>query len=57
MQNRQIDKKTTKQVRIDIDLHKLLKVKSAEAGMTIKAFLEDHIAGLLDVSPPDNKNS
>jgi len=56
MQNRQIDKKTTKQVRISVDLHKKLKVKSAKEGMTIKAFLEYYIAELLSVSPPDSKN-
>ncbi len=53
MENRQIDKKTTKQVRIDAGLHQLLKVKAAESSTTIKAFLEEYLAELLAV---DEKN-
>lgn len=49
MQNRQIDKKTTKQVRIDAGLHQLLKVKSAKSGMTLKALVEDYLSELLAV--------
>jgi len=47
MENRQIDKKS-KQVRIDVYLHKRLKVESAKANMSIKAYLESYIVELLD---------
>lgn len=40
MQNRQIDKKTTKQIRIDAGLHQLLKVKAAKSGITLKTLVE-----------------
>lgn len=50
MQNRQIDKKTTKQVRIDAGLHQLLKIKAAKSGMTIKALLEEYLADILAVN-------
>lgn len=49
MQNPQSDKNITKQVRIDIGLHKLLKVKAAESGVTIKTLLEGFLADLLAV--------
>ncbi len=47
--NQQIDKKTTKQIRIDAGLHKLLKLKATTAGMSIKALLEGYLADLLAV--------
>lgn len=40
MDNRQIDKKITKQIRIDAGLHRILKTKAAKAGISIKEFLE-----------------
>jgi len=40
MNNRQSDTKTTKQIRIDSGLHKLLKVKASKAEMTLRDFLE-----------------
>lgn len=49
MNNRQIDNKFTKQIRIDVGLHKLLKIKAAKAGMTIKTLLEGYLAELLRV--------
>lgn len=49
MQNRQIDNKSTKQVRIDAGLHQLLKVIAAESSMTIKELLEDYLAEMLEV--------
>ncbi len=49
MQNRQIDRKTSKQVRIDSGLHYLLKLKATEAGQSIKAFLEGILADILGV--------
>jgi len=47
---RQSDKNRTKQVRIDAGLHKLLKVRAAEAGTSIRSVLEDYLAELLEVS-------
>ena len=49
MQKRQIDKKTTKQVRIDAGLHQLLKIKAAEQGESIKGLLEGYLADILAV--------
>jgi hypothetical protein len=49
MQNRQIDNKPTKQIRIDAGLHQLLKVKAAQLKLTIKALLEGYLADLLGV--------
>ena len=46
---RQIDNKSTKQVRIDAGLHQLLKVRAAKSSTTIKALLEDCLAELLEV--------
>lgn len=48
-QSRQIDKKLTKQVRIDSGLHHLLKVKAAAEKTTIKNLLEGCAAELLEV--------
>ena len=45
--NRQIDIKTTKQIRIDAGIHQLLKLKATEAGESIKAFLEGILADIL----------
>lgn len=50
MQNRQIDKKTTKQVRIDINVHKHLKIQATKEGVSIKALLEGYIGELLNIS-------
>lgn len=47
--NRKIDKKTTKQIRIDIGLHELLKSKAKKRSMTIKTLLEGYLAELLAV--------
>lgn len=44
MTNLQSDKNSTKQIRIDAGLHKLLKIKSAGAGVSIKTLLEGYIA-------------
>jgi predicted HicB family RNase H-like nuclease len=49
MTNRQIDRKTTKQVRIDAGLHQMLKVKAAKAGMSIRTLLEGYLASLLEL--------
>lgn len=45
----QSDKKTTKQIRIDSGLHRLLKMKAAEQGVTSKSLLEDYLADILAV--------
>jgi len=47
MENRQIDRKLTKQIRIDTGYHQLLKIKSAKAGTSIKTLLEGYIADIL----------
>ena len=49
MENRQIDKNLTKQIRIDAELHQLLKVKAARAGISIKTLVEGYLADLLAV--------
>lgn len=46
---RQVDSKTTKQVRIDNYWHRLLKVRGAEAGKTIKELLEEALSEWWDV--------
>lgn len=38
---RQIDKKVTKQIRVDEGYHRLLKLEAAESGVTIKEVAED----------------
>jgi predicted HicB family RNase H-like nuclease len=43
MNNRQIDQRTTKQIRIDAGLHQLLKIKAAKSGMSIKTLLEGYV--------------
>lgn len=49
LKDRQIDKNSTKQVRIDTGYHKLLKMEAARQGMTIKTLLEGYLANLLEV--------
>ena len=44
MKNPQSDKNSTKQIRIDAELHKLLKIKASELSMSIKTLLEGYIA-------------
>jgi len=52
MKSNKIDKNLTKQIRIDSGLHQLLKIKAANAGVSIKTLLEGYLADLLAV---DNK--
>lgn len=54
MASRQSDKKTTKQVRIDSGLHRLLKIRAAESGRTIRDLLEEALAELLTFETDDN---
>lgn len=49
MQNRLVDKKRNKQVLIDTELHRLLKIKAAQDKTTIKALLEGVLAEMLSV--------
>lgn len=49
MQNRLVDKKRIKQVLIDTELHRLLKIKAAQEKTTIKALLEGVLAEVLSV--------
>lgn len=49
MKNRQVDKKLTKQVRIESGLHQLLKIKAGREKTTIKTLIEGCLADLLAV--------
>lgn len=42
--SQQSDRKTTKQVRIDSEWHKYLKVRAAQQGTTIESLLEGVLA-------------
>lgn len=53
MKNRQIDKKITKQIRIDIGLHQLLKIRAARSGIAIKTLLEDYLSDILAIDSKD----
>lgn len=44
MKSQKSDKNFTKQVRIENELHRLLKIKAAEQKTTIKTLLEGYIA-------------
>lgn len=46
MKKRQIDK-VTKQVRIDVEIHRQLKVQAAKEEKSIKSFLEELLIELL----------
>ena len=54
MTNRQVDKKSTKQVRIDAGLHQLLKLEATKRSISIKTLLEGCLAELLAI---ENKRS
>lgn len=49
MENRKIEEKTTKDIRIDAGLHQLLKLEATKRSMTIKTLLEGYLAELLAV--------
>jgi hypothetical protein len=53
---RQSDKNSTKQIRIDTGLHKLLKKKAIDEGMTVKSVLEDYLMDLLAVDNQKYEN-
>lgn len=52
----QSDKNSTKQIRIDAGLHKLLKLKAINEGTTIKSVLEDYLAEVLAVDNQKYEN-
>lgn len=52
-EKRQSDKNLTKQIRIDVGLHQLLKIKAAKSGTSIKTLLEGYLADLLGVDDRD----
>ncbi len=49
MNSNKIDKNSTKQIRIDAGLHRLLKLKATDAGISIKTLLEGYLADLLAI--------
>lgn len=48
-QSQQSDKNKTKQVRVDVELHRLLKIKAAAEKTSIKALIEGVVADILEV--------
>ena len=54
--SKKVDKKTTKQVRIDSGLHRLLKIEAARSGISIKELVEGALAELLAVIPITKKD-
>lgn len=55
--NRQIDKKKTRQVRIDSSVHQLLKIKAAESGETLRNLVEGCLADLLSIDENKKENN
>ena len=51
----QSDSKSTKQVRIDAGWHKLLRVKAAQQGTTIKALLDEIFSEALSPKEADKQ--
>ena len=47
--SRQVDKKSSMQVRIDIGYHLLVKIEAARSKRTIKELVEEGIALVLDL--------
>lgn len=52
--SRQIDKKNTMQVRIDSSVHRLVKIRAAEEGRTIRELVEEGLAEILGVENHDD---
>jgi len=46
-------KETTKQIRIDKELHRQLKMKASAQGESMKGLLEEALAEILSVAPKD----
>ena len=55
MQNRQIDK--TKQIRIDAELHHLLKIQAAKEKVSIKTLVERVLGEIVEYTPISLSNS
>lgn len=51
MINRLIDNKKTKQIRIDIELHRLLKIMASSEKISIKELVERSLGELVDFIP------
>ena len=49
MKNRQSDNKSTMQIRIDIKLHRLIKIKAAAQQQTIKSLVESVLVELIKI--------
>lgn len=49
-ENREIDQKKTKQVLIDTELHRLVKMKAADEKTTIRTLVEGALAELLAIA-------
>lgn len=47
MKSQLVNQNMTKHIKIDAGLHKLLKIKAAKSGMTIKTLLEGYVAEIL----------
>ncbi len=50
MKNRKIDEKSTKQVVIDKELHKMVKIEATKSDMTIRELVENALAEYLYVN-------
>lgn len=48
MKNRKIDNKLTKQIVIEIGLHRLVKMKAVKAGRSIRELVEECLVEYLD---------
>ena len=51
-----VDQRTTKQVRIDVGYHGLLKIEAARVGVSIKELLEGYLVDCLDAENGRKKN-
>ncbi len=49
MKSNKSDKNLTKQVRIDSELHRLLKIKASKDSISIRTLLEGYLADVLGV--------
>lgn len=49
MQSKQINHKNTKLLRIDAEMHHLLKIKASSDSMTLKGLVEGKLGELLEV--------
>lgn len=47
--SRQVDKKKTKQVRIDAGVHRLLKIKAAQTGESLRGLIEGALTEVLAI--------